>query len=259
MKKNKYNYENIFSYYEGEEGGEGKGGKADDKPKTFTQEDVDKIVGKERATFNKQKETLVKQLEEHKTKYAEGTVERENLQKQVDELRSTYETEADKNKRMLKEQTEKFTNETASLVKDRDQWKIRYTESRIARELTDAALAHDAISAEDIVLALRGSTDLTPINDDDNKPTGDFDVKVKFSVKDEDGKTKNLVLSPAEAVKRMKENTQRYGHYFKSGQSGGAGGSNTSAGSDNGELRLTENMTPEQYKKWRQTHASELR
>lgn len=208
--------------YEGNSGGGGDPPK--DTPKTFTQKEVDEIVGRERINLRKKNEELVGQLEELKKNVSLSEDEKLALNTRIDELRANYETESDKLKRESKAKEENFNTQVKTLTTERDTWKTRYSQATIARAITDAAVAHNAISAEDMTILLKDNTRLVEVVDDEGKPTGSFEVKTEFRDKTDKGEEKVFLLTPGEAVERMKKNTSRYGHYFKNDQAGGTGG-----------------------------------
>lgn len=198
----------------------------DEPPKTFTQDEVNAFLAKEKKEWQTKNEKLVKELEELKKNTTLSEEQKSTLQKQIDEIKSNYETEADRQKRQVAEKEAAWTKEKEMLAGEAKTWRTRYERSRIARDIRDAANTHGAISADDIYLNLKDNAEIVEINDEEGKPSGEFNVIVRRN-EVKDGKTIPLKLTPSEAVERMKKDTQRYGHLFRASQPGGTGGNNT--------------------------------
>lgn len=227
-------------FLEGEGGGAGgEGGAGGTEEKKFTQKELDGHVAKAKREIQQGKEKLVAELQQLRETARLTAEEKDALSQRIDALRAEYETAEDRHKRTSKEREENFVKEKETLTKERDSWKTRYTTETIARAIKDAAVAHDAISADDILALVGGNATLEEVLENE-KPTGEYAVKIKFTDTDADGKKTNLLLEPAEMVGRMRKNAQRYGHLFKSGQSGGSGASSSSrSGAGGGNARIT--------------------
>lgn len=224
--------------------GEGGGGDPPNNPppdKTFTQDEVNAFLAKDRREKDAKLKTLTKELETLRENTKLTTEERDNLTRQIDDLRTQYETKEDKTKRELQTLNEERAKERDTLTKERDTWKGLYTNATIERALMDAAVSAQAISAEDIVQLLKSNTSLKERDEE-------FEVRVRFKDKDTEGKDKTFDLSPSEVLERMTKNVGRYGHYFKNTQSSGTGGQN------NPPINIDpKNMTAEQWKEFRKT------
>ena len=66
---------------------------------------------------------------------------------------------------------------------------------------------------------------MTPILDDDGKPTGGYKVLTTVNVTDDKGVSKTLKVSPNEAIKIMSED-ESHQNLFKGKGFGGTGGNN---------------------------------
>jgi len=206
----------------------------DDKSKTFTQEEVNAIVAKENSKHRKSLEELQqnKSLDEEAQK---------KLKEQIDRLSSEKESEIDKAQRERKQLVTKHETEVKGLTADRDLWKGLYSTSRVNGDLTDAAITTGAVNPKQIVEILRPSTSLVEDTDKDGKPTGKFLTRVKIVETDEKG-SRDLLLSPADAVKRMVDDKENYGNLFKSTLKTGLGNSNST----------TQKGRPTNYSEYRQ-------
>lgn len=128
-----------------------------------------------------------------------------------------------------KKQEQKYKKEVETLSSELDIWKTRYQDSTITRAIVDAAAKNEAFDSDAIVAMLRQNTSLIEAVDEKGIGTGQFEVKVKFT--DPEGKEgpTELMLSPAEAVKRMTE-LPKYQYLFKGRGTGGVGGSGNAQG-----------------------------
>lgn len=220
----------------------------EDKP-TLSQKQLNAIIAKEKAGWNKKIQDQVKQLENAQKEKGLTDKEQERLQRQIDELNNTLLTKEE----LTKKEREKIQNQhKADLDKERqekDTWKSNYTREKIAREILDAAKSNEAFDDEQIVGLLSPNTRLVEEVDSESKPTGNWVPKVRFKDVDTEGKPITLELSPLEAVKRMKE-LPRFGNLFKSGATGGIGG--TRAAQESGTKDLAK-MGSEEYRKHRKS------
>lgn len=214
--------------------------------KTFTQEDLDKVIS-ERLTRERQSwQTKIDELEADRKKLKLDAGDREALQKQIESLREasmTQEEIAKKNAEKQKKEAEEALN---SLKGEAESWRSKYTVSTIERSLVDAASSNDAYKPSQIVAILKNSAELVPITDEDGQETGNFEVKVKIS---DGGKT--LTMSPNDAVKHM-VSMDEYLNLFKSNERTGFSRSGNASGGpqDIAELART---NPKEYIKRRKS------
>ncbi len=240
--------------------GKGDDGKGDDG-KTFTQDQIDTILAKDRrkneAKAKDQHTKLMEEVNALKTKATLTSKEREELEGRITELRKANMTAEE----LQKEETNKIQSDLQSkldvVTKSADDWRNHFSNSEIKRAIVDAAASHNAFVPAQVVAILKPSTRLVEAVDDDGKPTGEYTPKVTFEDIKE-GKPVTLELSPAEAVKRMTE-MDNYLNLFKGKGSGGIGGSNRGSGgsgSGSGEMTAAEaaKLPPAAYKEWRKTH-----
>lgn len=192
--------------------------------KTFTQEQVDKIVQDRVKNTNIEKQKLVTDLEQLKKIKGLSDEEKTRLTAQIETLASSMMTKeelaATERKKLEKQSKERED----SLVADANKWKNLHTESTLSRSLTDAAVSAEAYRPSQIVAILRPLTSLSDELDKEGKPTGNLIPTVKFSTKDSKGNFVTLDMPIDQAMKLMKENTDEYGNLFKSGANGGFGG-----------------------------------
>ena len=200
-----------------------------DPSKTFTQTELNTILKRERKKQEDKTRTQIKELEQLKKSKSMTEQDRAKLSSQIDTLQSellTKEQLAAREKEKLKKQ---HGQQIDQVTKERDSWQQRYRSAEINRAISDAASSEGAFASRDIQALLSPNTSLQEDMDDNGSPKGSFTPKVKFLDSSKDGKPVTLDLTVSDAVKRMKDTPEKYGHLFKStassglGESGGAG------------------------------------
>jgi hypothetical protein len=220
-------------YFEGEGGGSGEGGTNNDgngsKVTTFTQDQVNAILNKEKTKWQQTNKTTVSQLEELKKQDGLSKEKVAELENQIAQLQTTYMTESE----LLKRDTEKKTTELSTQLEQTSGqlkfWNNKYTQLLVSHAITSAAATNDAYNPEQMLTQLGGAAKVVPVIQD-GKETGEFEVKIQFTDKDKDGKPVVLELTPDATMKRMKELPQQFGNLFKAGVNGGLGGNNAGLG-----------------------------
>ena len=226
----------------------GGGGAEDDKPR-FTQKQVNDFLAKEKGKHQKATEAQVKELE--KIKASKGLTEKEKseLQTRIEDLQNSMLTK----EQLAQKEREKLQNEHKktldTVAGERDFYRGLYQKSTITRSISDEAAAAEAFNPRQVVALLESKTRLVEALDGDGQPIpGEFVVRVKMDDVDSAGKPTTLDLSVAEALKRMKDRSDEFGNLFKSGVSGGLGGSSGKGGTKEVD---PSKLSPEEYRKWR--------
>lgn len=196
------------------------------KGRTFTQEDVSKIMSKERSKFQSRTQQTITELEN--LKKAAGTTEQAKitLQARIDDLNKDLQTKES----IAKEQLTKAEREREAiktqLSSERDAWRTRFESTLLSQSLLEAAHKHKAFNDDHVIALLRPSAKVVEEVDKDQKPTGKFSVKVTQWGKDpKTGEEQELLLTPMEAVKRMTEDERSF-NLFQDTLKGGLGMSN---------------------------------
>jgi hypothetical protein len=219
-----------------------------EEKKLFTQEQVNSFLAEEKRKLKKQTEQQIAQLEELKQSKSLSDKEKADLQAKIEELTNlslTKEQLAEKEKKKL---TEEYSKTISNLNSELENWKNLFATSTIERAIMDEAIRNEAFNPAQIVALLKPATRLAEVTDNEGNPIpGQFVARIKFPDTDKEGKPITLDLTVQEALKRMKEQTEYYGNLFKSGLTGGIGGTND---------RTTNNldvskMTHEEYLKFR--------
>lgn len=220
---------------------------AADPNKTFTQDQVNKILADDRRKHKAQVDKHVSELEQLKKSKSLSDQERQNLTGKIEELQNsvlTKEQRAAKEQEKLKKDLE---TTTAQLTADRDGWKNRFHTTQIKQAITSEAASHKAFDSDALIAILGPQTRLVETQDDSGNPTGEFTPKTKFKDKDKEGKEVVLDMTVPEVVARMKE-IPKYGYLFETTAAAGVG--TNKAGGRSGEVDPS-TMTTAQYREWR--------
>lgn len=189
------------------------------------QEKVNSLLAAEKRKYQANQANLTQEIEALKAKSQLTAGERTELDQRVEKLKEellTKEQIATKKAEKTKRAHEEVVN---SLTSDRDSWKKMYTSSTIQNALTGAAASEDAFNTQQIVAILGPHTTLEPVLNDEDQPTGKLAPVVRLQDKDKDGKSITLTLSPADAVKGLKDKAE-YANLFKGTGVGGIGSNN---------------------------------
>ncbi len=210
-----------------------------DAGKVFTQDQVDKIIQKRVAREHQDKKSLLEQLEQFKRAKGVSDEDKTRLQDQIDKLNKSMLTKEELAAREKKELETQLTSQLEETSAKAQLWEERYMSSTKRRSLTDAAVSEDAYRPSQIVALLEPITRLDEVLDDKNQPTGEYVAMVTVSSKDGDGNPTKLDLPVRDALKEMKKQTEEYGNLFRSGATGGVGGSAAPGIGDAGAFDLS--------------------
>ena len=223
----------YFACYEDSENSEnkeseGKESEGKEKPvKTFTQEQLDVACANTRKAEQKKNQQLLEKLQGIEKTANMTAAEKEELQaeiKQLQERSMSVEELAKKEKEKIEKQSKE---EIEKVSKERDSWKNRFSTSLTQTKIIDAAAKHKACKPSQVLAILSPLTNVEEAKDTQGRPTGEYTPMVRLLGKDKEGKETTLVLTPEQAVKEMKDNTEEYGNLFESESKGGSGGQNT--------------------------------
>ena len=231
--------------------------------KTFTQEDLNRILAEDRRKNQAQHQAQLKQQEERLQEVlkSQGLTEsdrkvlKDNLDAVQGQLRSA-EAQAAKEKQELEQS---YQARLAEAGKKATVWESMYRDSTVQRALQDAAVKNDAFSPSQIIVLLKPLTKM--IEDTDpvtQRPNGQYKVVVEMpDIDPKTGQSTLMVRNPEDAVKRMKALPDQYGNLFKSGVVSGIGAGSgigtPMSGGGSGKIDVTK-LTPEQYREIRAKH-----
>lgn len=222
-------------------------------PKTFTEAEVqaqiDSVLKKRLAEEKKKGDVERAEYLARIAKLEPDAQKAAELQAQVDELerkgKSQHElAEMDRKKeRALLEATAKEKDAEAA------KWRKRHEQTQLERDLMDVAGSKDAdfVNSSQGFMLLKQNARIQP-KLVDGKPTEDLETRIKVQTV-KDGKPLELDLTPAEAVKVMKENKDNF-NLFNAGVKGGLGGTQTQNRlGPGGKLGLTQAEFTKHYAK----------
>jgi hypothetical protein len=216
--------------------------------KTFTQEEVNKIMAEDRRKQQKNRDQLVSQLKTISENKNLTEKERDELATRIEQLQNETMTAQEVAKREKEKITKDYTKQVDRERADKERIWNKYSNEKITREIQDAAIEHDAVSTTQIVNLLQPSCKVIDELGKEGQPTGDYVTRVAFRDKDDKGTTITLELNVTDAVKRMKEMPEHW-NLFKSGANGGIGLFNTPQSVARGSKPP---KNPAEYRKWRE-------
>jgi len=216
------------------------------------QEDLNSMMAENRRKLTKQNQDLIKQLQQIRETVQMTQQQRDELESRIEQLQEQFMSKEELAKREAQKFQKEHQKAVESLSSERDRWQKLYATETIQRSLQDAAIAGEALNAEQIVAMLGPSTHLSEVVDPTGQPTGRFQPLVKFNDINSEGEPVVLDLSPADAIKRMRE-LEKHGNLFKGTATGGVGASGGGAAGGGGTTqKLSEIMKdPVKYREWR--------
>jgi hypothetical protein len=175
------------------------------KAKTYSQEDMDKLLGEERRKGNEAARAAMSELEALKPKLNMTKQERDEMDARIKELNTRLMTNEEIAAQEQAKLRKAHEDTVAELTSKAEKWQRQFTDAAIERSITDAAVVHDAYNPSQVVSLLRTKTRLVPKLDSEGNATGQFEPMVQLDAPGADGEIKSLELSPGEAVKRMRD------------------------------------------------------
>lgn len=226
------------------------------KPKTFTQEDVNRMIKADKDRAKKENEQLMNQLRS----LQEQGLTPENmgaLQSRIDELENFGKSQEQLAKEAQTKLQKKYDAELKTARDGETHWKSSYENYRLDTEIKTAARDKKARNADQVHAILRGKSVLRPILDESKKPTGQYDTRVIWNEKGENGEDVSLELSVTDAVARMFDSPD-HANLFESGSVGGIGGYQNASGTK-GKQKDPGEMTMDEYNAWRDAEKKKKR
>lgn len=205
--------------------------------KTFTQEDVNTALAKQKRENQLSNKTIIEELEAVKSKADLTKTERDELDARIKVMKQATMTKEELAKTERLAADSEHAEVVTTLTTERDKWKNRYTSETISRSIVDASVEHDAVSPEQIIAILQSKTQLEEVQDAEGNKTGRYEPMVDFDVTDDEGQTKTLHLTVTAAVKKMRE-IDKYQNLFNIKGQGGLGQYNRSSGTQKGQTDM---------------------
>lgn len=210
-----------------------------DGKKSFTQEEVNAIMAKEKRQYQATLTTLEASHRETLNNNQNLTAkERAALEESLQAIQGQLMTKEEQAKRDKKELEDRLQNQINDAKTQASTWEQRYKTESIDRALQDAAVSAEAFQPAQIVTLLKPMTKLVEdIDPKTGKSSGRFTAMVEFDDVDAEGQPTIAVMTPKDAVKRMKQLPEIHGNLFKSGVVSGIG-ANSATGTTPGSGKL---------------------
>jgi len=187
--------------------------------KTFTQEDVNRLLATNKRELQSKLEASLAKLNE-----LEKVGDPLALKAKIEELSTSLMTKEEIAKKEQEKLQKKYEEDLVRQKTEAESWAQRYKQSRIKESIAQAAAQHNAYNAAQLEMLLAPTAKVVEKTDADGKGLGEFEVKLPVQVGD-----KVLELPASEAVAKMRENTAVFGNLFKIDSKSGFGGTlNTS-------------------------------
>lgn len=201
-------------------------------PKTFTQDEVNAIMKKEKDKAKVDREKTIQDLEKLQASVQLTEQQKQQMEQQIESLRSQNMTTEEQARRAKEKLENDFKGQLAQTQAEKDRWAADYQNLKIGYEINTAAAQNGVLdnSVRFVEALLRPQTRLVPDLGDDGKPNGEHTAKVRFQDVDKNGKPVIVDYTIPEAVKRMKEKPDEYGNLFRATTAGGAGASSGTPG-----------------------------
>jgi hypothetical protein len=257
-------FKKFYLLYEGDDDSQNDDSNADDKnqdpnsnpeggdpnKKTFTQDELNKILANDRRKNEEKAKKIIAELETIKQSKNLTEQEQAALSKRIEELNDqllTKEQLAKKDREKLqKDYDSKLTNVTT----ERDTWKARFERALIINAIHKASEEHEAYDTSQIIGLVQAQMSPRVVQemDESGAPKDIFTPRVKLLDKDsKTGAEVTLDLTISEAVKRMKERPENF-NLFKATINGGLGLGAGAGRSDSDAPPLKDAAA---YRKWR--------
>lgn len=222
----------------------------DPNKKTFTQDEVNKMLANDRRKNEERTKKVISELETLKQSKNLTEAEQQALTKRIEELNDqmlTKEQLAKKDKEKLQKD---YDSKLTGVTTERDTWKARFERALIINAIHKASEEHEAYDTSQMIGLVQAqmSPRVVQETDESGNPKDIFTPRVKLLDKDsKTGAEVTLDLTISEAVKRMKERPENF-NLFKSTLNGGLGLGAGAGRSDSDAPPLND---PAAYRKWR--------
>ncbi len=224
------------------------------EPKTFSQEDLNKILAEDRRKHQAQITRIQQTLEETAAAKGLEAQQREQLAARLEEIEASQRTKEQQaaHERVQAEKAQAAKVDAAA--KESQKWREKFQSALVESELTRAVSDPDVFNPDQLKTMMRGSgVELEQIRDEaTGQMTENHRVVVVFDDRDAEGKPVKTKTDPVTAVKRMKALTAVYGNQFRAGVVSGVGSGAGPAGPGSfggpgGTGVDPKNLSPEQY------------
>jgi len=191
--------------------------------KLFSQSEVDSMMAADKRRHKERADKAVAELEKLKEALTLTQKDRESLEEQIENIRSQYKTEQELAHERAVQEKKNLENRVSQAEEFAQTWKQKFDSQLKNTQLLEAATSGGAFNPSQLVTLL--SRDATVVEEIvDGKPTGAYKTVVKFDTRNEEGEPVQLMLTPGDAVARMKKDVESFGNLFTANIKGGLGG-----------------------------------
>jgi len=229
--------------------------------KTFTQEDVNRIVAADRRKLEDALKKTEKQYQELLASQSLTEQERKALQANLEVVQGQLRSKEEQLLLEKKQIEETYAAKIQEMERKATHFETLYRDSSIERALTDAAVKHEAFSPSQIVSLLRSQTKMLEETDPrTGKLTGRYKPMVEMqTLNPTTGEMETKAYTPDDAVKKMKDTPEQWGNQFRSGVVSGIGAGTATGGLTPGQggkldAAALRKLTAAQYREIRATH-----
>lgn len=198
--------------------------------KTFTQQDVDKIVVSRVKKLKEQLQTTESQYERLLKNQNLSVQERGELQNELESVQAQLRTREEQARYEAKKRETEFKTTLDSTKAEAEQYRSLFENQTRDNAIMSAAVQHDAYNPEQFISVLGPRTKIVEEVNEHGEKTGRLVPRVEVRVVGDDGTTSTELRPVEDAVAQMKDEPEKYGNLFRSNVASGIGeGSNPSA------------------------------
>lgn len=242
-------------------GGAGAGAGGAAAGKSFTQDDVNRIVAADRRKLEEALKKTEKQYQDLLASQSLTEQERKALQANLEMVQGQLRSKEEQLLLEKKQVEEAYAGKLHEMEKKATHFETLYRDSTIERALQDAAVKHEAWSPSQVVALLRGQTKMLEETDPKTgKLTGKYKPVVEMqALNTTTGEMETKAYTPEDAVRKMKDTPDTWGNLFRSGVVSGIGAGTATGGLSPGQsgrldAAAIRKLTQEQYREIRATH-----
>jgi hypothetical protein len=197
----------------------------DNPGKTFTQDELDRIVGERLARgkdrFKVEKADLLRQYNELLENHKLTDEQRKSYEIRVNELESQVLSKDELAAKRLKQREEEWAARLRQTEERLEHYRTQHQSFRIKTEVLEAAAANKALNPSQVLGLLAPAARVEEIPDDQGKPSGQYRIMIAVAV-EENGQAVEKCLPVREAVKVFLEQPSNF-NLVKSTMQGGSG------------------------------------
>lgn len=228
------------------------------KGRVFTQKEIDDIVEKRTRKARNAQKTALEQFESLQNSLNMTEEQREALEVEIETLRRQTMTQEEIAKREKQRADKQYKDALEDAKKEAEQWRTRHNSLKVGYEIKSAASSVGVIPEQIpfIEAYFNQTAKVVDQKDETGVPNGAV-VMVQFTDQDADGKPLPVEVSPLDALKRMKELPENFGHLFAAPVNGGLGG-NSGKAPNGAKTGFRKDMSMDEYLKARKENPNSL-